>query len=66
MSAAVVVTTSPYHAVTNQHGRFAVERVPPGDYEIETWHEKLGSKKRRLVVSENAQTAVDIVYNLNQ
>jgi hypothetical protein len=66
MSAAIVVTASPYHAVTNQHGRFALERVPAGDYEIETWHEKLGSKKHRLVISENAQTAVDIVYTLNQ
>jgi len=66
MSATIVVTTSPYYAVTDQHGRFAVERMPAGEYEIETWHEKLGSRNRRLLVAENAQTAVDIVYNLNQ
>jgi hypothetical protein len=65
MSAAIVVTASPYHAVTDQHGRFAVERLPAGDYEIEAWHEKLGSRKRRFVVSENAQTSIDIVYASN-
>ena len=66
MSAAIVVTASPYHALTDQRGRFAIERLPAGDYEIETWHEKLGSRKRRLVVSENAQSSVDIVYASNQ
>jgi hypothetical protein len=66
MSAAIVVTESPYHALTDQRGRFAIERLPAGDYEIETWHEKLGSRKRRLVVSENAQSSVDIVYASNQ
>jgi hypothetical protein len=65
MSAAIVVTASPYHAVTDQHGRFAVERLPAGDYEIEAWHEKLGSRKRRLVVFENTQSSVDIVYASN-
>lgn len=66
MSAAIVVTASPYHALTDQRGRFAIERLPAGDYEIETWHEKLGSRKRRLVVSENAQSSVDIIYASNQ
>jgi hypothetical protein len=66
MRAAIVVTASPYHAVTDQRGRFAVERLPAGDYEIETWHEKLGSRKRRLAVFESAQTSVDIVYTSNQ
>jgi hypothetical protein len=66
MSAAIVVTASPYHAVTNQHGRFAVERVPAGDYEIETWHEKLGATKQWVFVSESEQTSVDVVYRLNQ
>jgi hypothetical protein len=66
MSAVIVVTASPYHAVTNQHGRFVVERLPAGDYEIETWHEKFGSRKRQLVVFENTQTSVDIVYASNQ
>jgi hypothetical protein len=66
ISAAILVTASPYHALTDQHGRFAVERLSAGEYEIETWHEKLGSRNRRLLVAENAQTSVDIVYALNQ
>ncbi len=45
MSAAIVVTASPYHAVTDQHGRFAIEQLPVGEYEMETWHEKLGNQE---------------------
>jgi hypothetical protein len=65
MSAAIVVTTSPYYAVTDQYGRFAIERLPAGEYEMDAWHEKLGTKNHRLFVSEGAQISVDVVYRSN-
>ena len=66
MSAAVVVTASPYYAVSDQHGRFVIERLPAGEYEMETWHEKLGSKNQRIFVLENAQSSIEVVYRFNQ
>jgi plastocyanin len=66
MSAAIVVTQSPYFALTDQHGRFVIEQLPAGEYEMETWHEKLGTRNRWIHVSESAQTSVDVVYGLNQ
>jgi hypothetical protein len=66
MSAAIVVTESPYFAVTGQHGRFVIEQLPPGEYEMETWHEKLGTKNQRILVRENTQSSVEVVYRLNQ
>lgn len=65
MSAAIVVTPSPYYAVTDQNGRFVIERLAAGEYEMDTWHEKLGTKNHRLLVSEGAQTSIDVVYRLN-
>jgi hypothetical protein len=65
MSAAIVVTESPYYAVTDQKGRFMIEQLPWGEYEMETWHEKLGSRNRRLMVFEGAETSVDVVYRPN-
>ena len=66
MSAAIVVTQSPYFALTDRHGGFVIERLPAGEYEIETWHEKLGTKNRWIHVSESARTSVDVIYCLNQ
>jgi plastocyanin len=66
MSAAIVVTESPYYAVTDQRGRFMIDQLPAGDYEMEIWQEKLGSRNRRLMVFEGAETSVDVVYRPNQ
>ena len=66
MSAAIVVTTSPYYAVTDQYGRFVIEELPAGEYEMNTWHEKLGTKNQRLFVSEGTRHSVEVVYRSNQ
>lgn len=66
MSAAIVVTQSPYYAVTDRHGRFVIEQLPAGEYEMETWHEKLGTKNQRILVLESAQSSVEVVYRFNQ
>jgi len=66
MSAAIVVTASPFHAVTDARGRFAIEQLPAGEYEMEAWHEKLGARNRRLAISAGAEATVDVVYGPNQ
>lgn len=66
MSAAIVVTQSPYYAVTDQHGRFVIEGLPAGEYQMETWHEKLGYKNQRVLVLESAPSSAEIVYRFNQ
>jgi hypothetical protein len=39
----VYVVDSPYYAQADGQGSFSIRGVPPGDYEIEVWHE--GSSK---------------------
>jgi len=39
MNSEVLVVRHPYYAVTDEHGRFKLTNVPPGDYVIEAWHE---------------------------
>ncbi len=39
MNAEIFVVDHPYYAVTDSSGRFELTGVPPGEYEIEAWHE---------------------------
>jgi hypothetical protein len=39
MNAEMLVVPHPYYAVTNEDGNFRLTDVPPGEYEIEAWHE---------------------------
>ncbi|HUI40907.1 MAG TPA: carboxypeptidase regulatory-like domain-containing protein [Terriglobia bacterium] len=39
MSAVVVVTRTPYHAVSGAAGDFAIVNVPPGRYKLNVWDE---------------------------
>ncbi len=39
MVAWVVVHDSPYFAVTDEQGRFRIDRIPPGTYRVTMWHE---------------------------
>jgi hypothetical protein len=62
MSAAIVVVSTPYFAVTGDDGSFSIQGVPAGNYDIEVWHEGLGTKKARVSVSDTALNSVEIVY----
>ena len=62
MSAAIVVVSTPYFAVTGENGSFFIDSVPVGSYDVEIWHEGLGAKTARVSVSENATISVEIVY----
>ncbi|MBI2985348.1 MAG: hypothetical protein HYY45_01135 [Deltaproteobacteria bacterium] len=64
MSAHIVVTSSPYFAVTDERGEFVIDRVPDGTYEIHVWHEKLGNQSKRVTVAGNRTPLVDFVYRL--
>ena len=62
MSAAIIVTDSPYSFVSNDKGEFFFDGIPAGAYEIEIWHERLGRQSHRIVVRDNGTTDVDVVF----
>jgi plastocyanin len=51
MSAYIMVTSSPYFAVTDEKGEFVIESLPAGTYKIEAWHEKLGRQSRAVTLA---------------
>ena len=66
MSAYIVVTSSPSFAVTDRRGEFVIDPVPDGNYEVHVWHEKLGSRSKRVMVAGGRTLFVDFVYRLGK
>ena len=60
MSAYIVVTDQPYHALTDADGNFTIDGVPPGNYEIEVWQEWLGTHREPIVVKEGESEPINI------
>jgi plastocyanin len=44
------VFSHPFFAVTGADGKFTIANLPAGTYEVEAWHEKLGTQKAKLTV----------------
>jgi hypothetical protein len=57
------VTSHPYHAVTGTDGAFTLERLPPGTYTLEAWHERYGTATQTVEVTQGAQAEVTFEFN---
>ncbi len=62
MHAIVVSTEHPHYALTDGEGRFRLEGLPAGDFQVKVWHEVLGELAEPVQVSEDAVTAVDLSW----
>jgi hypothetical protein len=59
MKAYLGVFEHPYFALSGADGRFALKNLPPGEYAIEVWHERLGTRSQK--VSLGAQETREVV-----
>jgi plastocyanin len=50
MNAYAGVLDHPFFATTDASGKFELKGLPPGDYTIEAWHEKLGTQEQKITV----------------
>ena len=60
MSAWVVVIDHPYHAVSDEVGKFVIENVPAGTYQLEIWHETLGTSTQSVTVAQGEATNLSV------
>ena len=63
MSAAIVVVSTPYVAVTDEDGLFTIEEIPPGKYDVEIWHEVLGTRKAQISVPQSGAMFLEVIYS---
>jgi len=61
MSGVIVVMDHPYFAKTDDKGAFRLTDVPPGEYTLAAWHEKLAQKSAKVKVEADKESRVDFV-----
>jgi hypothetical protein len=60
MEGFVVVLPNPYFAVSSKDGHFEIKGVPPGQYTVAVWHEKLKGKPQPVTVEAGKAATLDI------
>jgi plastocyanin len=63
MKAYLAVLGHPFFAVTGTDGGFTIPDLPDGTYEIEAWHEKLGTRTATVTVKGADVTGTDFTFS---
>ncbi len=66
MSAYIVVTEHPYHAISDLYGEYELSDIPPGHYRLKVWHETLGTMEKQVEVKAGARQTVDFNFTTSQ
>ncbi|MFN0106660.1 MAG: carboxypeptidase regulatory-like domain-containing protein [Bryobacteraceae bacterium] len=56
------VVSHPFFAVTGDDGGYSVKGLPPGDYTLEAWHEKLGTQEIKVTVAAKDTKTADFAF----
>lgn len=62
MHASVGVMSHPFFATSGEDGSFTIKGLPAGTYELEAWHEKLGTQTMKVTVAENGSATADFSF----
>jgi hypothetical protein len=62
MRAWIGIFDHPFFAVTGDDGSFTISGLPEGTYEIEAWHEKLGTKSANVIVKPGETVTINFVF----
>lgn len=61
MHASAVVLDHPFFSTTNEKGEFNIDNVPDGEYDVEAFHGKLGTKAGKVKVA-GGNGSVDFTF----
>lgn len=66
MSAVVLVLDNPYFVTPAEDGRFSLGDIPPGDYVLVAWHERIKPVRQKVKVVSGQSSAVHFNIPLPQ
>lgn len=62
MRAWVGIFDHPFFDVTGDDGSFTISGLPPGTYELEAWHEKLGTRTAKVTLKAGETVTVNFTF----
>lgn len=64
MHCIILVLPSPYFALADSKGHFAIKEVPAGTYKVRAWHERLPSVTKEITVPAEGEVNIDFMLGL--
>ena len=59
MNAFILVFNHPFFTLTDAEGRYRIENIPPGSYNVIAWNEGVSSDPKPVTVPDGGSTEVD-------
>lgn len=66
MHCIILVLPTPWFALADGRGRYAIKNVPAGTYRLKAWHERLPSRFKEVVVPADGEVKVDFVLGAGE
>jgi len=62
MAAYIAVSDHPFHSVTGAEGSFSIDGLPGGTFEIEVWHERLGTSRQSVTLGDGERKEIEFSF----
>ncbi len=62
MAGWIFVAGNPYYSITGDDGAFSLTDVPAGKYQVQIWHEKLGTQTKEVEVKDGETANLDVEF----
>ncbi len=62
MSAYIGVMEHPFYGISTETGAYEIQGLPPGEYELEAWHERFGVQTAKITIQGNEATEVGFTF----